>query len=138
MKPVIGFTAGAWDLLHAGHSVFLTKCFEQCDHMVIGLHTNPKIDRFDKNVPVQTTFERYLQLRSLNGEATIVPYDTERDLVNILATIGVNRRFLGSDYEGKEFTGKAFCEDNNIELVYIPRKHNFSSSELRNRIKESS
>lgn len=138
MKPVIGFTAGAWDLLHAGHSVFLTKCFEMCDHMVIGLHTNPKIDRFDKNTPVQTTFERYLQLRAINGEATIVPYDTERDLVNILATIGVNRRFLGSDYEGKEFTGKAFCEDNNIELVYIPRKHNFSSSELRNRIKELS
>lgn len=138
MKPVIGFTAGAWDLLHAGHCVFLTKCFEQCDHMVIGLHTNPKIDRFDKNKPVQTTFERYLQLRALNGDATIVPYDTERDLVNILATIGINKRFLGSDYEGTEFTGKAFCEDNSIELVYLPRRHNFSSSELRTRIKESS
>jgi glycerol-3-phosphate cytidylyltransferase len=67
----------------------------------------------------------------------IIPYDTEQDLENIIAVEKIDKRFLGDDYEGKNFTGKQLCEDRGIELVYIPRKHSWSSSELKSRIKAS-
>ena len=44
----------------------------------------------------------------------------------------IDIRFLGEDYIGKEFTGKEL----NIEIMYNPRKHNFSTTELKERIKE--
>ena len=34
----------------------------------------------------------------------------------------------------KDFTGKDYCLDNEIELVYNNRKHRFSTTELRKRM----
>lgn len=132
---VIGFTAGAFDLLHAGHVNFLSDCKQRCDILFVGLHTDPSIDRPKKNRPVQSTYERYIQLKGLSSVSHIIPYDTERDLINILACEKINIRFLGSDYiDNKEYTGYKLCEDLNIKIEYIHRFHNYSSSELRERV----
>jgi glycerol-3-phosphate cytidylyltransferase len=133
-RHVNGFTCGAFDLLHPGHLHLLTKAQEECDYLFVGLHTDPSIDRPEKNKPVQTTFERYMQLREVRSIDQIIPYDTETDLFNILATLDIQKRFIGSDYMYKSFTGKNLCEDRNIEIIYVPRLHSWSSSELRERM----
>ena len=61
-KPVIGFTCGAFDLFHAGHNIMLRDCKTRCDKLIVGLHTDPSIDRSEKNKPIQTVYERYTQL----------------------------------------------------------------------------
>jgi len=129
-----GFTCGAFDLLHPGHLHLLEVASEQCDVLIVGLHTDPSIDRPTKNRPVQSTLERFLQLQALSFVDIIIPYDTEKDLENLLATQGIHKRFLGSDYEHRSFTGREICEKRNIEMVYVPRLHTWSSSELRERI----
>ena len=43
-------------------------------------------------------------------------------------------RFLSEEYKNRDFTGKEFCLNNGIEIHYHLRQHNFSSTELRNRI----
>ena len=88
-----GFTAGSWDLLHAGHVIFLQKCKELCDSFVVGLHIDPSIERSYKNKPIQTVFERYIQLRPFCDE--IIPYETEKELEYILRVNKYDRRFLG-------------------------------------------
>ena len=135
-ERIIGFTCGAFDLLHAGHVHLLNECKEQCDLLYVGLHTDPTIDRPDtKNKPVQTTYERYYQLAAVDVVDAVIPYDTENDLRNILATMKINVRFLGSDYNiGKGITGADVCEQLGIQIAFIPRLHTFSSTELRHRI----
>lgn len=129
-----GFTCGAFDLLHPGHCHLLTRAKDQCEFLIVGLHTDPTIDRPEKNKPIQTTFERYAQLQSLKVVDHIIPYDTEADLINILGTVNIQKRFLGTDYQWRGFTGRELCEDLGIEIVYIHRSHSWSSSELRKRI----
>jgi len=130
-----GITFGAFDLLHAGHLHFLSVAAMKCDNLIVGLQTNPSIERESKNSPIQTMYERWAQLNCLDFVYSIIPYDTERDVENILCTqYNINYRFLGSDYFGKSITGEDICTLNNIKLVYIPRLHNYSSTELRNRI----
>jgi glycerol-3-phosphate cytidylyltransferase len=129
-----GFTCGAFDLLHPGHIHLLSEARTMCDVLLVGLHTDPTIDRPEKNKPVQSTFERYAQLAVVEGIDHIIPYDTENDLLNLLATFPINVRFLGSDYEHRVYTGSAVCEKRDIEIVFIPRLHNWSSSELRGRL----
>ena len=130
----IGFTCGAFDLFHAGHNIFLRDAKDHCDRLVVGLHTDPTIDRPNKNKPIQTIYERYVQLKNCTWVDDIIPYETEADLVNLIATNKIDVRFLGADYIGKRFTGDALCEHKGIEIVYLDRSHNFSSSELRKRI----
>lgn len=128
----IGFTAGAFDLLHAGHILMLAEAKSKCDRLVVGLHTDPTIDRQEKNKPIQSTFERYLQLKSLQVVDDIVPYDTEEDLMNLLANTQIDIRFLGDDYKNsKSYTGYGL----DIPIHFCNRKHNYSSTELRERIK---
>jgi len=138
-RPNVGITFGAFDLLHAGHTTMLQKCREQCDHLIVGLQTDPTIDRPNiKHKPVQSTFERYAQLDACRWVDSIIPYDTENDLLNILSIVDVRKRFLGHEYEGQFVYGEEICRSRNIELVFIERHHGYSSSNLRLRVTNES
>ena len=50
----IGFTCSCFDLLHAGHILMLKDAKEQCDFLVVGLQTDPTLDRPEKNKPIQS------------------------------------------------------------------------------------
>lgn len=126
-----GFTCSAFDLLHPGHIVMLEEAKQQCDYLIVGLQTDPTIDRPEKNRPVQSVLERYIQLRGCKYVDEIIPYDTERDLLNLLLILKPEVRIVGAEYKDKEFTGK----DLPIDIYYNKRDHNFSSTELRNRLK---
>lgn len=104
-----------------------------CDYLIVGLHTDPSIERPSKNRPVESTFERYTRLKACRYVDEIIPYDTERDLLNILKTRKIDIRIIGSDYKGKKFTGSELS----IPVYYHKREHDLSSSELRSRINKS-
>lgn len=129
-----GFVCGAFDLLHAGHVNMLEKCKNNCDYLIVGLHVDPSIERTFKNKPVQSVYERYLLLKGSKFVDEIIPYETELDLENIFCTMPIDIRFLGEDYVDKQATGEKICNDLNIKIVHLVRKHTYSSSELRNRI----
>jgi glycerol-3-phosphate cytidylyltransferase len=130
-----GITFSAFDLFHAGHVKMLEECKRRCDYLIVGLQTDPTIDRPQKNKPVQSVVERYIQLKACIFINEIVPYSTESELLEILQSFKLDIRFIGEDYLDKDFTGKQFCIDNNIELFYNSRKHTYSTSGLRIKIK---
>mgnify|MGYP001324718018 FL=1 len=126
----IGFTCGAFDLLHAGHVVMLKEARKNCDRLVVGLQTDPSIDRQEKNQPVQSVYERYVQLSGVKYVDEIIPYDTEQSLIDLLQSQEIDVRFIGEDYRERSFTG----DDLPIEVFYTSRRHSFSSSSLRKRV----
>lgn len=137
MEIRTGFTCGAFDLLHPGHLLLLEWARTRCDRLIVGLHTDPTIDRpTEKERPVQSVFERWLQLRAVRYVDEIIPYDTERDLENLLASLNIQTRFLGDDYAyHKDFTGREIGAKRGINVLYAPRHHLYSSTELRQRIR---
>lgn len=129
----IGFTCSAFDLLHAGHILMLEEAAKQCDYLIVGLQTNPSLDRKEKKKPIQSVVERYIQLKAVKYVDEIIPYDTEGDLEEIIKAFPINIRIIGEEYRNKEFTGNDICQRKNIEIYYNSRDHHFSSSELRDR-----
>lgn len=127
----IGITFSAFDLLHAGHIKMLEDAKDHCDYLICGLQTDPTLDRPEKNRPVQTVVERYIQLEGCKYVDKIIPYATEQDLEDILRSFKVDIRILGDEYEDKQFTGRAYCEEKGIELYFNRRENRFSSSSLR-------
>lgn len=131
----VGITFSAFDLLHAGHIGMLREARSNCDYLIVGLQTDPTIDRpTEKNKPVQTLVERYAQLNALKFVDEIVPYQTEEDVIDILELFQIDVRFLGEEYREKEFTGKDVCRKRGIELHFNKRDHRFSTSGLRKRV----
>jgi glycerol-3-phosphate cytidylyltransferase len=127
----IGFTCSCFDLLHAGHILMLEDAKKQCDYLIVGLQTDPTIDRPNsKNKPIQSLEERKIQLEAIKYVDEIIVYETEKDLYNLLNEIIPHIRILGSDYKNKEFTGS----DLDIEIYYHNRNHNYSTTNIRKKI----
>lgn len=126
-----GFTCSTFDLLHAGHILMLKEAKEVCDYLIVGLQVDPTLDRPNKNKPVQSYYERWVQLSAVKYVDEIIPYSTESELLTILQNYNIDIRILGDEYEYKPFTG------NNLKMEYHfnKRTHEYSSSELRNRLK---
>jgi len=123
----IGFICSSFDLLHPGHLYTLAECKRYCDYLIVGLHVGGR-----KKKLIETVFERYIRLSSCKYVDKIVPYETEEDLENMLKILHIDVRFLGEDYKTrKDITGKDI-----VPIVFISRKHNWSSTELKERIKK--
>ena len=128
---VVGFTCSTFDLFHAGHVAMLREAKANCDHLLVGIQTDPTIDRPLKNKPVQSIIERQIQVSACRYVDEIILYETEADLLVLLNTLPINMRFVGEEYFDKDFTGKNLSH---IKLYYNRRKHQFSSSSLRDRV----
>jgi glycerol-3-phosphate cytidylyltransferase len=131
----IGFTCSTFDLFHAGHIMMLKEARTQCDYLIVGLQTDPTIDRpREKNTPVQSVFERYEQLKACKYVDEILVYATEKDLVDILLSYPIDVRILGNEYEHKNFTGRNECVERGMQFYFNKRDHSFSTTELRQRV----
>lgn len=126
----VGFTCGAFDILHTGHALMLEEAKSVCDYLIVGVQSDPSIDRPDKNRPVQGFEERIMMVKAIRFVDEVVLYDTEKDLVDLLQRLKPDIRILGADWAGKKYTG---CELP-IEPFFNSRNHSYSSSSLRKRI----
>ena len=134
-NKIIGFTCSCFDLLHAGHLLMLKDAKKQCDYLIVGLQTDPTIDRpKTKNKPIQSLKERKIQLEAVKYIDEIIIYDNEKNLYNLLLKIKPDIRILGSDYKDKRFTG----DNLNIQIYFHRRNHKYSSSNLKKEIKKTS
>lgn len=131
-KKIIGFTCGAMDLLHAGHVLMLKEIREQCDYLIVGLQTDPTLDRPEKQKPIETLEERIIRLEGCKYVDEIITYDTEVDLYNLLKKINPDVRFIGEDWKNKENYSRDKLPK--MKVIYNSRNHNYSSKSLRRRI----
>lgn len=127
-----GFTCSCFDLFHAGHVMMLKEAKQQCDWLIVGLQTDPTIDRSWKNKPIQSVFERFVQIDACKYVDEIVPYATEKELLDILTSYPIDVRIIGEEYRDKQFTGY----DLPMEIYFNSRQHSFSTTELRHRVTE--
>jgi len=130
----VGITFSTFDLLHAGHISMLREAKTVCDYLICGIQVDPSIDRPDKNPPVQTLVERWTQLQGTKYVDEIIPYQTEKDVEDILQLFQIDVRIIGDEYKHGRFTGRATCAARGIEIYFNKRDHRFSSSDLRQRV----
>jgi glycerol-3-phosphate cytidylyltransferase len=110
--------------------MMLKEARTQCDYLIVGLQTDPTIDRQEKNKPIQGIFERYVQLQACKYVDEIVVYATEKELLDVLQSYPIDVRILGEEYATKQFTGDQL----KMELYFNRREHSFSTTELRQRV----
>ena len=130
---IIGITFGSFDLCHYGHVLMFEECKQYCDYLIVGVQSDPSIDRPDKNSPIQSHEERLGLVSSIKFVDEVKSYSKESDLIDVLKEVNPDVRILGADHKGKEFTG----HDLPIKYIFNSRDHSYSTSELRKRVVDS-
>ena len=101
----------------------------QVDHLIVALNVAP-----DGKDPVQSVWERFSQLRACKYVDEVVAYAGRKDLELLALTLHYNYRLLGEEYRHNACDGKAQEEMRDIQPIFIPRLHDLSSTELKQRI----
>lgn len=127
---IVGFYPMAADILHAGHVLALKEAKQNCDFLIVGLNCIP-----DGKNPVQSIYERYIQLSAVKYIDEIIPYQGRADLELLASSLRYDIRFLGEDYINKDWDGKSVENVLGIKPHYLQRKHNMSSTSLKERLK---
>jgi len=128
-----GIITGVWDLLHAGHVLAFKEAKQHCDFLIVGLNVDPHDYKVGKNRPIETQEERTIRLEGCKYVDKIIPYFSEEESLEIIKRENPDIRFIGDDWKGKQYGG----HDMNIKTIFINRDHGFSSSSLRDRIKNA-
>lgn len=83
---VVIYVAGAFDLFHTGHLDFLKTAKEQGDFLIVGLHTDPTVNRYKgSNYPIMNLHERVLSVlacRYVNEVVIGAPYAVTEELLS--------------------------------------------------------
>jgi glycerol-3-phosphate cytidylyltransferase len=127
----IGITASACDLLHVGHILMLKEAKSVCDYLIVAIQIDPKLSNPEKNSPIQSFYERWVQLSAIKYVDEIIPYSTEMELMTILQNNNIDIRILGDEYQNRTFTG---CKLD-MEYYYNKTTHGYNSTELRSRLR---
>ena len=140
MNKIIGVTFSTFDLCHAGHMRMLKDCKTKCDYLIVGLQDDPSTkgdldyrlstNNKPKNKPIMSLEERKEIIEAVKYVDEVFVYSNEKELREWLQTHRYHVRILGSDWEGKKYTG--------WDLPHTPyfhkRDHEYSTSSLRERV----
>jgi glycerol-3-phosphate cytidylyltransferase len=126
-----GIVAGAFDIIHPGYIKMFKEAKLNCDNLTVALHIDPSINH--KLKVVQSLEDREEILRSIRYVDNVIRYADEHELYLILNSGIYDIRFLGSDYKYDTYTGK----DLDLPIYWISRDHDYSTTSLKFKIKES-
>tara|TARA_A100001201_G_scaffold143698_1_gene146782 strand:+ start:2668 stop:3096 length:429 start_codon:yes stop_codon:yes gene_type:complete len=125
-----GVIAGNFDVMHPGYIKMFKECAENCDCLIVLLHSDPSIERPHKLKPILSVKERREMLSELKSVCDIFEYNYEAQLYDLLKVGEFDIRFLGSDYINEPFTG----DDLKIPIHYLDRSHGWSTTRFKEEI----
>lgn len=128
----LGIIAGNFDIIHPGYMRMFKECKDNCDKFLVLLHIDPSVERPEKLKPVLSVEERMEILTGIKYIDAVVPYDTEKELLELLKKYRPSIRFLGEDYKDKDYTGKGL-----IPIHWITRNHGWSTTKFKTLIAQT-
>lgn len=128
-----GVIAGNFDVIHPGYINMFKEMADNCDCVIVLLHTDPSIERPHKLKPILSSDDRKEMLESIKYIDDVIRYTYEEQLYDLLKVGEFDVRFLGDDYKGKPFTG----DDLKIPIHYLNRDHGWSTTKFKQLIAES-
>lgn len=129
-RKKIVFTNGVFDLMHAGHAVYLAKARALGDILVLGLNTDASV-RVNKGPkrPIVEYRHRALLLAALESVDYIVPLERKTP-DKLIELIHPDVLVKGADYKVSEIVGADFVKSYGGKVVRMPMLGGLSTSEI--------
>ena len=118
---------GTFDILHRGHIELFKFARNQGDYLSIDTDRRIK-EKKGKNRPVNTQLDRKYFLEAIKYIDEVVIFDSDLELLNMIAAYHPQCMVIGSDWMGKEVIGGEYAR----ELIYFKRVGDYSTSNILN------
>ena len=127
-------TNGCFDLLHAGHVLYLEQAKDLGDRLIVAVNDDASVKRLKgEGRPINTVQERMLVLAALDSVDWVVPFakDTPEHLIKLVAPDVLVK---GGDYQPQEIAGADCVLSYGGKVIIIPFIEGFSSSTMLKKI----
>lgn len=141
------FTMGSFDGMHPGHVGLLEQCRKLASkgpgRVLVAVNTDEFIRKFKHTQPIYTLEERLTMIRACRYVDGAVANDgtNQPDLIEAALPTGGNL-VIGDDWEDRDYLAqigladdRGFLRRNKIELLYLPRTGDWSTTELKTRLR---
>lgn len=129
---IVGYSFGAWDLLHIGHLNQLKEAKKLCDYLIVGVFTDEVLESF-KRKPIIPQWERALMLWAIKHvDAISIQYSI--DPTERLKQIQPDILFHGDDWD--EIPGAEYMESIGGKVITPPYTKGVSTSGIIKTIEE--
>lgn len=130
----IGFTSGAFDLLHAGHVDYLEKARTMCDILIVAINSDKSIQKYKgSNRPIIGEAHRMKIVAALESVDFVFLFSERRNATNI-EQLKPNIYFKAGDYDTSQLTSKELVEKYGGEVKLIPLIERISTTSILNRL----
>ena len=130
MRRVI--TYGTFDLLHYGHINILKRAKALGDYLIVAVST----DEFNWNQKNKKCYFAYEQRKALVEAVRyvdlVIPETSWEQKKNDVHEYHIDTLVMGDDWEGKF----DFLKDDGVDVVYLPRTPEISSSQIKSQLKD--
>jgi len=135
----LGYYGGTWDVLHVGHINALTAARSLCDSLVVGVATDEAYRAIRGREPARAWEDRMAVVRALRFVDAVMAYSTEEPL-EIYLKYKYDVLFISDEYcvqQKKDTVLKGIIETG-VDIIYLPRTPEISSSQIKANIQRKS
>ncbi len=130
----IGFTSGAFDLLHAGHVDYLEQAKGICDVLIVGVNSDASVKKHKgEGRPIVDEHSRIKVVAALESVDYLFLFDETNNRKNI-EIIRPDYYIKGGDYRPEELTSRKIVEKYGGKIHIIPIKESISTSNIIERV----
>lgn len=136
-RPIIGYTAGVYDMFHIGHLNIIRNAKSQCDYLIVAVSTDELVQKEKKKTPVIPYEERKEIVSALKYVDRVVP-QIDKNKFGAWEKYKYDKMFVGSDWKGTP-QWKKYEEElkpYGVKIVYLPHTDGISSTKLTELIKK--
>jgi glycerol-3-phosphate cytidylyltransferase len=142
---LIIYTGGTFDLFHAGHAYLLSQCRKLAGpdgRVVVALNTDQFVAAYKGRSPVGIYAEREAVLLACRHVDEVVRNAFGQDSKPTIEAVRPDVIAIGIDWAGRDYYAQMqfsqqWLDDRSISLVYLPHPRPLSTSEIKNRILET-
>lgn len=132
----IVFTNGCFDILHAGHTDYLSRAADLGDILVVGLNTDSSVREIKgPNRPVSPEEARASLLASLSFVDAVVLFD-DNTPESLIRRVQPDILVKGDDYQNREIAGADFVRSQKGKVVTLPLLEGLSTTSLIKKIQK--
>lgn len=125
------FTNGCFDILHAGHIDYLEKSRALGNKLIVGINSDESVRKLKGlSRPINNQEDRKKMLEALRCVDEVIIFD-EDSPYDLIGRLRPNILTKGGDYSIDKIRSRSLVE----EVVIIPYKEGYSTTNIINRIK---
>lgn len=120
---------GCFDVLHHGHFKLIQYAASFGGEVIIGIDSDERVKKMKgEGRPFHSESERAFNLKQIKGVDTVVVFNSNEMLRELLERYSPDKFIIGSDYVGKEIIGQEFAK----QIVIFNRLDKFSTTNILN------